>query len=226
MVLQLFQSSPFIALVWVLAIVLSLTVHEFSHALMSKMRGDATAEHEGRLTLNPFSHIDPFGFFAVLLLGFGWAKPVPFNPYNLKNPKWDAVLIALAGPFSNLIFAVVCGVGLRVFFLSGFFTSFNLLGVFLLFMVILNLFLLLFNVIPVPPLDGSKLLFALLDDPKHAVLRQTIAVRGPQILLVLVALSLFTSYDVFSFVSQPAFLLCDTITNGSCLSGLSAILSY
>ena len=225
MILTLLKSQPAIALVWVLAIVLSLTVHEFSHALVGKWRGDATAERMGRLTLNPLAHVDWMGFIAVLLLGFGWAKPVPYNPYNLKNPKWDSVWIALAGPASNLIFAIVSALVLRGVLIANPGASLSLLSVFLIFMVILNLFLLLFNIIPVHPLDGSKLLFALMDSAKYAHARNFIATRGPQMLLVLVLISIFTSYNVFFFVSEPAFAICDTLTGGSCLGLMSMIFS-
>ncbi len=220
MILSLLSSQPSVAFVWILAIVLSLTVHEFSHALMSKLRGDATAEREGRLTLNPLAHVDWMGFLAVLLLGFGWAKPVPYNPYNLKNPKWDSVLIGLAGPASNLLFAVVGALLLRT---QG---DMTLLSAFLLFMVMLNLFLLLFNIVPVHPLDGSKLFFALFDAPKYAALRETVARRGPQVLLALVLLSILTPIDVFFFISTPAFAVCDALVDGSCLGALGSILSF
>jgi len=223
MILTLLKSQPAIALVWVLAIVLSLTVHEFSHALVAKWRGDSTAERMGRLTLNPLAHVDWMGFIAVLLLGFGWAKPVPYNPYNLKNPKWDSVWIALAGPASNLIFAGVSAIALRGILITNPGASLSLLSVFLVFMIILNLFLLVFNIIPVHPLDGSKLLFALLDSPKYAQVRKFIATRGPQMLLVLVLISIFTSYNVFFFVSEPAFAICDSLVGGSCMGMLSMI---
>src|SRR3989338_6823830 len=119
MFLSLISENPAVAIVWVLAIVIALTVHEFSHALAGKWRGDKTAEYEGRLTLNPMAHIDWIGFIPLLLLGFGWAKPVPFNPYNLRDPKWDSVLIALAGPASNFILALLSGFALRLLIGSG-----------------------------------------------------------------------------------------------------------
>lgn len=225
MIFSLIQSQPAVALVWVLAIVLSLTVHEFSHAAVAKLRGDATAERLGRLTLNPLAHVDWMGFVAVLLLGFGWAKPVPYNPYNLKHPKWDSVWIGLAGPASNLLFAIASAIALRAVFLSNPLAPLSLLSVFLIFMVLLNLFLLFFNIIPVHPLDGSKLFFALFDAPKYQRLRQFVAVRGPQILLVLVLISIITPFNVFFFVSAPAFALCDGLVGGSCLGTLSLILS-
>lgn len=223
MILSLIQSQPAVAFVWILAIVLSLTVHEFSHALAGKLRGDSTAEREGRLTLNPLAHVDWMGFVAVLLLGFGWAKPVPYNPYNLKNPKWDSVLIGLAGPASNLLFAAASAIAFRATTAPG--AALSLLSVFLLFMVLLNLFLLVFNVIPVHPLDGSKLFFALFDAPKYAHLRETVAHRGPQALLILVLISILTPVNVFFFISTPAFAICDALVGSSCMGTLSLILS-
>ena len=223
MIFSLLSSQPAVAFVWILAIVLSLTVHEFSHALAGKWRGDTTAEREGRLTLNPLAHVDWMGFAAVLLLGFGWAKPVPYNPYNLKNPKWDSVFIGLAGPASNLVFAVASALVLQVVTVQG--TPPSLLSVFLLFMILLNLFLLIFNIIPVHPLDGSKLFFALFDAPKYAALRETVARRGPQVLLVLVLISILTPINVFFFISTPAFAACDALIGGSCMGMLSSILS-
>ena len=193
---------------------------------MAKLRGDTTAERMGRLTLNPFAHLDPMGFLAVLLLGFGWAKPVPYNPYNLKNPKWDSVLIGLAGPCSNFLFAIVSAGVLRATMVSGGASSPSVLSVFLLFMMLLNLFLLLFNIIPVHPLDGSKLFFALFDAPKYAHLRETVAIRGPQVLLVLVLVSILTPFNIFFFVSGPAFALCDGLLGGSCVSALNAVLFF
>ncbi|MDA1038651.1 MAG: site-2 protease family protein [bacterium] len=225
MIFSLIQSHPMIAFAWVIAILVSLTVHEFSHALASKLKGDLTAERLGRLTLNPMAHIDWTGFVAVLLLGFGWAKPVPFNPYNLKNPKWDSVLIALAGPFSNLILAIISALIFRNLIVTAGTTPASLLVVFLLFMVILNLFLLFFNVIPIHPLDGSKLVFAIFDKPKHEQIRRFISVRGPQILMVLVVASLLTSYNVFFFVSAPSFAVCDGLLSTSCMGSLSSLFS-
>lgn len=215
MLFSLLSTDPAIAVAWIVAIILALTVHEFSHALVGKLRGDKTAEYAGRLTLNPLAHLDPIGFLSMLLIGFGWAKPVPFNPYNLKNPKWDAVAIALAGPGANLVMAFGFGMVLRLLFASGT-DGGSLLVYFLLVSVLLNLFLLFFNVIPVHPLDGSKLFFALFSAPKYTNLRNFVALRGPQILLVLVLLSAFTPLDVFSFLSYPAFGLCELFIGSSC----------
>lgn len=213
------------AVAWLAAILASLTVHEFSHALMAKIRGDQTAEREGRLTLNPLAHLDLFGFVPMLLFGFGWAKPVPFNPYNLKNPKWDSVLIALAGPFSNLAVAIVAALSIRFLVGSQIVATLNLLIVFLFLLIILNLFLMFFNFVPVPPLDGSKLFLAVFDAPRYAALRQTVLVRGPQVLIGLILISLVTNLDVFFFVSRPAFAACDVLLGDSCAGFFNAIFS-
>jgi Zn-dependent protease len=216
MFLNLLLGSPAIAIAWLAAIAVSLTVHEFSHGLMAKARGDKTAEYEGRLTLNPLAHVDPTGLILLLLFGFGWAKPVPYNPYNLKDPKWDSVRVALAGPLSNLLMALVAGIAFRILVGGGIIEPLNLLSVFLFLSILLNLFLLFFNIIPIHPLDGSKLFFALFDKPQHAELRQFVAHRGPQILLIAVLISAFTSLNIFFFISWPSFTLCDSLINTSC----------
>ncbi len=225
MFLNLLFSSPAVALAWIVAIFLSLTIHEFSHALMAKLRGDATAQREGRLTLNPMAHVDPMGLVLLLLFGFGWAKPVPFNPYNLKDPKWDSVRIALAGPISNLIMAIAAGFAFRALVGGGVIGGLNLLAIFLFLIILLNLFLMFFNVIPVHPLDGSKLFFALFDHPKYASLRALVAIRGPQILMIAVLISAFTSFNIFFFISAPAFASCDALLGQSCGGYFSAIFS-
>lgn len=225
MILALLASHPALALAWIIAVIMAFTLHEFGHALVARMRGDRTAEREGRLTLNPIPHIDLLGLIPLLLFGFGWAKPVPFNPYNLKNPKWDSVLIALAGPAMNLLLAVVSGGILRLLLVTELVTEVNGLVVFLFFLVLLNLFLLFFNVLPVAPLDGSKLALALLDKPKHASLRTFLVVRGPQVLLAFILLSvLVPSLNVFAFLSIPAYGLCDVLIGAGCQAFLGAIL--
>ncbi|MFH1404725.1 MAG: site-2 protease family protein [Patescibacteria group bacterium] len=205
-----------IALAWVLAIFMTLTLHEFSHALVARMCGDKTAEYAGRLTLNPIAHIDIWGLIALLILGFGWAKPVPYNPYNLKDPKWDSVKVALAGPASNLIFALIAAIVIRLIIAFGLVGGANLMIVFLFFIVLINLFLAIFNIIPVHPLDGSKLLFALLDNPKYAGFRQAIAVRGPQVLMALIVISIISNFNIFFFLSAPAYATCSVMLGQNC----------
>jgi Zn-dependent protease len=152
-------------------LVFSVIIHEVSHGFVAERLGDPTARLLGRLTLNPLKHIDPFGSVILPLLlslvpggfVFGWAKPVPYNPLNLKRPERDAALIAAAGPLSNLLIAVVFGVLVRLG------AALNLPGVsgalfanLAALVVLVNVSLAVFNLIPIPPLDGSKVLAALL----------------------------------------------------------------
>lgn len=151
----------------IIVLIMSVVVHEVSHGAVAGLLGDPTARLASRLTLNPLKHLDPVGSIilpAILALIpggviFGWAKPVPYNPYNLKAGKWGPAIVAGAGPFANLLLAVIFSLVLRLgldSFLSPATASFVASIVFI------NLILMLFNLVPVPPLDGSKILFALL----------------------------------------------------------------
>lgn len=214
MFLQLLSNSPILALMWLAAILISLTVHEFAHALIGSKLGDPTAEQMGRLTLNPVAHIDLFGFIPLLLFGFGWAKPVPFNSYNLHDPKWDSVKIALGGPLANIILALLSAIAIRVLSTTGILSILGELSFFLSLLVVINLMLLLFNLLPVHPLDGSKLLDALLLHTKYELIRQMIATYGPRILLFLVLISVFADINVFGFITIPAYWICHLISGG------------
>ena len=145
-----------------LVIVFSAVFHEYCHGWMAYSLGDPTAKYAGRLTLNPLKHIDPIGTVVLPLFllffagGFiGWAKPVPYNPYNLKDQRWGSTKVAVAGPGANVLLALAIGLSLRFLPVSG------LALVALHWVVFVNIFLALFNLIPLPPLDGSKLLFDL-----------------------------------------------------------------
>lgn len=155
-----------------IAFFLALTVHEFSHAMAAYALGDRTAEQAGRLTLNPLAHIDLFGTIILPLLlilsnagiVFGWAKPVPVNYYNLKDQKWGPAIVSLAGPAANLVFGALC---LLFWQIIKFYVNLgptNLLVQFIFLLILVNLVLMVFNLIPIYPLDGSKLLFAILPD--------------------------------------------------------------
>ncbi len=189
-------NQPFVLVAGILAFLVSLSVHEFSHALAGYLLGDNTAKRMGRLTLNPMAHVDTWGLLMLFLVGFGWGKPVPYNPYNLKWPKWGPVIVSFAGPFSNLLMTAL-SVAL-VLFLAPQLGLDNLLIIFLLKCVQLNLVLMLFNLIPLPPLDGSNALLALLAHPRYAPIRNFIERSGPIILITLVMLDSFTNLGIFA----------------------------
>ena len=154
-----------------LVIVPSAIIHEYAHGWVADMLGDPTARYAGRLTINPVAHVDLWGtilmpIFLSLVTGgafmFAYAKPVPYNPYNLKNQKWGPSMVALAGPASNLLLAIVFAIIIRVLPLSSF-TS--VLAV----IVYANVMLTIFNLVPIPPLDGSKVLYAVLPSSAYKV---------------------------------------------------------
>lgn len=158
--------EPITAILVVLIVLISVVIHEVAHGYAALWLGDTTAYYEGRLTLNPIKHLDLFGSIILpLLLSFsgvifGWAKPVPYNPYNLRNRRWGELAVAVAGPLSNIALAIIFGTLIRTVTMS---PSMELVAALI---VQVNIVLAVFNMIPIPPLDGSKVLFALF--PKQA----------------------------------------------------------
>jgi len=161
--------DPIILIIQIAILLMSIVIHEVSHGAMANYLGDPTAKHAGRLTLNPIKHLDLWGSILIPLMLllfhspflFGWAKPVPYNPYNLKNQKWGPAMVAAAGPGSNLIVAMVFGSALRFIPFTNTVHTENLIQIFA-YIVLINLLLAVFNLVPIPPLDGSKILFAAL----------------------------------------------------------------
>jgi Zn-dependent protease len=161
-------------LVFQLAVLIfSVMIHEISHGAVALSLGDQTAKRAGRLTFNPIKHIDPFGSIILPILLFllsggsmilGWAKPVPYNPFNLKNPKRGAGIIAAAGPASNLIIAAFFAVALRFMIPFAQVEGITTLAILVNFIILINILLAVFNLLPIPPLDGSGILFSLLPD--------------------------------------------------------------
>ena len=162
---NLFQALDFTSL-WdaflrIAAVLLCLTVHETCHGLAAYALGDPTAKRQQRLSMNPLRHIDWFGLAMMVTAGFGWAKPVPVNPRYFKNPKRGMAVTALAGPISNFLLALLLLLAVRLFWLTSFGGGWMM---FLLETAVLSIGLGVFNLIPIPPLDGSKVLFSVLPD--------------------------------------------------------------
>lgn len=223
MFLEFVFSKPTVAVIWVAVILISLGLHEFSHAVVARVLGDKTGESRGRLSPNPFAHIDPVGLVVAILFGFGWAKPVPFDAQQMKHSPWDSVAVAVAGPFANLVIAVLASGALVA--VSALITSPSYLVVFLFLLVVINLLLFFFNLIPVHPFDGSKFVFAFLVGPQFTNLRTALFAYGPKILLGAIVLDAIFHFNVFGSVSQAALSFCDQLIGEDCASVYGAVLS-
>ncbi|MFA5124977.1 MAG: site-2 protease family protein [Patescibacteria group bacterium] len=192
-------TEPLFFLSWILAILVTLTIHEFSHALVANMLGDSTAKDGGRLNFNPLVHLDPLGFIMMLIAGFGWAKPVPVNPYNLRGGRWGMALVSFAGPLSNFFGVLVFAVFFKM--ISPVLGPMNLLVNFLFLLILINISLFVFNLIPIPPLDGSRVLLAVIPD-KFYDFKEKYLMYGPYILLALVLIDNFTNVGIFGRLFQ------------------------
>lgn len=197
MLIQILFQDPVLFLIIAVAIIFALSVHEFFHAWMAYYLGDNTAKDQGRLTINPLAHLDPFGTLLIFIAGIGWGKPVPFNPYNLRNQKWGPSLVSLAGPGSNFLMALLVGLSLRFLELDNFALIF-----FLSFFVWINLILGVFNLMPIPPLDGSHIFFALFPSLEH--IRDSFARGG---FLFLIGVIFFMIYIGIPFIVRPLYIL-------------------
>lgn len=186
------------------ALIFALTFHEYAHAWAAYRLGDPTAKMRGRLSFNPIVHIDPMGLLMLVLSGFrfGWAKPVPFDPRYLKNPKRDIPLIAAAGPASNIIIATASVILIRLAGVIGLGTWQQPVGQLLTFFVYINLSLCFFNLIPVPPLDGSKILYGFLPRSQEHIY-YNLERMGPILLLALIMLNAFTPLKIITFWVGP-----------------------
>ncbi len=192
----------------------ALPIHEFSHALIAYRLGDGTAKLLGRLTLNPIVHFDPVGgtllILTLLIPGsgfiFGWAKPTPVNPANLRGGRQSDALVALAGPASNLVLAAAAAIPFRVMFATGVDAPLPLAILFLFIQI--NISLMIFNLIPLPPLDGSHILLALVDPRTSWRLRTFLSQYGSIILLALILIPSVTNLPsplgiVFEVIANP-----------------------
>lgn len=200
MLIQILFENPVLFLIIAMAIIFALAIHEFFHAWMAYYLGDNTAKDQGRLTINPLVHLDLFGTILLFIVGIGWGKPVPFNPYNLRNQKWGPALVALAGPASNFCMAMTVGLILRFVEIHNPYSVF-----FLSFFVWINLILGVFNLMPVPPLDGSHIFFTLFPSLENV----KASIQGS--FLFLIAVIFFMIYIGIPFIIRPLFVL---ITGG------------
>ncbi|MFH1170891.1 MAG: site-2 protease family protein [Candidatus Vogelbacteria bacterium] len=189
----------------ILILILSVVIHEVSHGWVAYALGDPTAKLAGRLTLNPLPHLDPVGsvFLPLILfitgssILFGWAKPVPYNPYNLRAGRWGPAIVGLAGPVSNLFLAGVFSIIIRLTMGAMPIAFFELTAM----IIIINLSLAIFNLIPIPPLDGSKILFALIPYRYHVI--EEVLTRY-QLFFVLIVITLIAPLllPILSFLFQ------------------------
>lgn len=172
---------------------IALTIHELAHALAADRLGDPTPRSQGRISLNPLKHLDPYGAILFLLTGLGWAKPVVFDPYNLRHPRKDAGLISLAGPASNLLLALIASL------LLNYLTLPVVVASFLYSLIYINTVLAIFNLVPVYPLDGEKILAALL--PRDLAFEyQAVMSRYGTLILILLILPLFGPSPIASLI--------------------------
>ncbi len=193
-----------------ICLIIAITIHEFFHALAADHMGDPTPRSHGRLTLNPLAHADPIGTFFLPLINLmtglptiGWAKPVPIDPFNFRHPKKDEIIVSLAGPVSNLFLAIIASLCFRFIPLS------QIFYIFFYSLTLINVSLFIFNLIPIPPLDGSHLLLNLLPEKSRIQWQEIFDRYGFLLIIVLVFFPVFNGQSLISLIMIPAikFLL-------------------
>ncbi|MCP4570427.1 MAG: site-2 protease family protein [FCB group bacterium] len=196
-------------------IIFSLTVHEYFHAWTANKFGDSTAKDMGRLTLNPLAHLDVFGTLMLFMSNFrfGWAKPVPVNPYNLRNLRHDDLWISAAGPLSNLGMALIAGTIIRILNGLGIFYQYEALSMILFYMVMINVSLAFFNLLPIYPLDGSHIFRNILPERYGPTIDQIERV-SPMILMFLILSGFMFGFSVLWLILGPFIKLFVLLFSG------------
>ncbi|HUV43151.1 MAG TPA: site-2 protease family protein [Patescibacteria group bacterium] len=196
--LQYLFTNPLSFAIWAAALLVAVTVHEFAHAWTADHLGDPTARLAGRVTLNPIAHLDPIGTLMLLVFRFGWGKPVPIDPFNLRNPRRDAAIISFAGPAADLALALILSLIIRLSYL--FLNSALLIQTILLPFITLSVILAIFNMIPIHPLDGGKILVGLL--PKENAYKiDAVLNRYGFFILILLIFPFFGTSPIIAIIS-------------------------
>lgn len=199
----------FLLIIFAASLIVAITIHEFSHALVADRLGDPTPRSQGRLSLNPLKHLDPIGTLMLLIAHFGWGKPVVIDPYNFQHPKRDEILVSLAGPISNLIFATILSLIIRFLPLN------DLIIVIFSNLIQINVILAVFNLIPIPPLDGSKVLFNLLPDDLSSQWQEALQKYGFILLIILLFLPIDGSNLISIFMEPILKVIFEFLSFGS-----------
>jgi len=193
--LNLLYSSPILFIFSIFSLLAAITIHEFSHAYTADRLGDPTPRSQGRLSLNPLKHLDPIGTLALLLVGFGWGKPVEFDQYNLEKPRRDSAIISIAGPISNLALALFCSIILKAF------PQISILTLLFFPLITINVSLAIFNLVPVGPLDGQKILSGILPKDLAYEFEAIMSRYGTLLLLLFVIPSFGGQTPIHSLIS-------------------------
>ncbi len=198
---MLFRLSPETLILLIPTLMFALSFHEFAHAWMASKCGDNTAARMGRLTLNPMAHLDVMGSLMILFVGFGWAKPVPVDSRNLKDPRKDMMKVAAAGPISNLLLAMLAGMVWRLLGGTGLLSN-SIFPVLIFYFTQINIALAVFNLLPVAPLDGSQIFsgYLMKTNPQLAWKIQS---YGPQVLFGLILFGYITGFSILWLAMKP-----------------------
>ena len=208
--LNLFQSPLDASAILVGFLLIGIPVHEFAHAYIAYKFGDPTAKMEGRLSLNPIAHLDPVGTIMFLVIGFGWGKPVPINPYLLKRRE-DELKVAIAGILANLLLAVLLAIPIRIALLHGNVIDASPALQFLRGLVEANIILAAFNLLPIPPLDGSHFIEYFLDPQQRIQFQQW----GQYILIGLIMVGFVSGFSVISVIIEPLIRAFSFLVSGT-----------